>query len=260
MFTRASQIVAYVLKAVADGWGYVLGGNGEPYDAAKAELWAKVRNKPSSWAGTKWGYFVEACARWFGKMVADCSGLIVGAIRSVYPAYGDRSANTFKSQFTESGKIKTIPEIPGLAVWKSGHIGIYVGKGKVVEARGYKYGVVITNLKDRPWTHWGKLRDVEYDTVSVTSGWSCGRVLKLTAPRMTGRDVYDLEMALEAAGFDCGMTKTELRDKIGKFGPMCNEALRAWQGKNPECGTKGKPDGQAGRKTVEKLGGVWRGR
>lgn len=68
---------------------------------------------------------------------------------------------------------------------------------------------------------------VEASPVPAPEKWTCGRILKLTSPRMTGRDVYDLEMALEALGHDCGMTKTETSTKIGIFGPMCDKALRA---------------------------------
>ena len=31
---------------------------------------------------------------------------------------------------TVKGTIDTIPEIPGLAVWHEGHIGIYIGNGE----------------------------------------------------------------------------------------------------------------------------------
>lgn len=32
---------------------------------------------------------------------------------------------------TEKGNISTIPEIPGLAVWHEGYIGVYIGNGAV---------------------------------------------------------------------------------------------------------------------------------
>ena len=48
-----------------------------------------------------------------------------------------------------------------------GHVGIYVGNGEVIEARGHLYGVVKTKLKDRPWTDWGKLRWLEYQKALV---------------------------------------------------------------------------------------------
>lgn len=60
------------------------------------------------------------------------------------------------------GGIKTLPEIPGLAVHRSGHVGTYIGGGKVVEWRGFNYGCVITDVSKRNWTHWYKLPWVEY--------------------------------------------------------------------------------------------------
>lgn len=39
---------------------------------------------------------------------------------------------------------------------------MYIGNGDVIEARGHAYGVVKTKLKDRAWTSWGKLPDLEY--------------------------------------------------------------------------------------------------
>ena len=54
--------------------------------------------------------------------------------------------------------------LPGEVVFKSGHIGIYVGEGKVVEATlNNRYdGVVITDLSEGNWTGHGKLPWVEY--------------------------------------------------------------------------------------------------
>ena len=34
-------------------------------------------------------------------------------------------------------------------VGKTSHVGLYIGNGKLIEARGRRYGVVITNLEDR---------------------------------------------------------------------------------------------------------------
>jgi len=64
------------------------------------------------------------------------------------------------------GTIGTIPEIPGLAVRYNGHVGVYIGNGKVVEERGFNYGCVITNLQDRKWTHWYKIPALKYVTGS----------------------------------------------------------------------------------------------
>lgn len=152
------ELVAFAKKAEAEGWGYVWGAQGELYTLELAKKWAKTRNKSET-------YYTKECAKWFGKRVVDCSGTIIAAFRAKNPKYMDQSANYLFSHCKESGKIKDIPEIPGLIVWKKGHIGIYIGNGKAIESRGTKYGVVQTTVSKRPWTHWGKLADVDYSGI-----------------------------------------------------------------------------------------------
>ena len=53
------------------------------------------------------------------------------------------------------GLIAKMPEIPGILVFMDGHVGVYIGNGYVIEARGHVFGVVKTALKDRPWKNWG---------------------------------------------------------------------------------------------------------
>ncbi|MFA6848768.1 MAG: SH3 domain-containing protein, partial [Selenomonadaceae bacterium] len=63
---------------------------------------------------------------------------------------------------TEHGSISTMPDMPGVLVFSKGHVGVYIGDGYVVEARGFAYGVVKTSLRSRPWTSWGKCPWIEY--------------------------------------------------------------------------------------------------
>jgi len=74
----------------------------------------------------------------------------------------DIGADTMYANATEKGTIDTIPEIPGLAVWHEGHIGIYIGGGEVIEAMGTQYGVVKTQLSGSRWTHWLKIPYIAY--------------------------------------------------------------------------------------------------
>ncbi len=143
-----------------DRWGHVLGGQGELYTEELAKRWANARR-----SGKTAAYFLKSAKQWYSppRRIVDCSGLIVQAFRTFIPDYADRSANTFKAQFVKSGDIRNIPETAGLAVWKDGHIGIYLGDGKVCESRGVAYGVVISDLKTQKWTHYGRLKSVEYD-------------------------------------------------------------------------------------------------
>ena len=147
-----------------DRWGYVLGGQGELYTEELAKRWGSMKR-----SGKTPDYFLTSAKQWYTppRRIVDCSGLIVEAFRAKEPEYADRTANGFKSQLTKSGEISAIPETAGLAVWKDRHIGIYLGNGKICESRGVAHGVVISDLKTQKWTHYGKLKGVEYDDAYV---------------------------------------------------------------------------------------------
>ena len=41
-------------------------------------------------------------------------------------------------------------------------VGVYIGNGKVIEAKGHKWGVVESKLKDRDFTDWGYCPWIDY--------------------------------------------------------------------------------------------------
>ena len=58
---------------------------------------------------------------------------------------------------------------PGEAVWLSGHIGVYIGNGQVIECTPiWKDGVQITNLNQRNWVKHGKLPYITYESNTET--------------------------------------------------------------------------------------------
>ena len=63
---------------------------------------------------------------------------------------------------TEKGTIDTMPDIPGIAVWMDGHIGIYVGDGQTIHAANTELGVIMTPLAQSGWTHWLKIPYITY--------------------------------------------------------------------------------------------------
>ena len=105
------------------------------------------------------------------KVCADCVGLIKG-----YGWYNaetgqteigandmpDIGADTMYNNANEKGTIDTIPEIPGLAVWHEGHIGVYIGNGEVVQAANTEAGVIRNSMTDTAWTHWLKIPYIHY--------------------------------------------------------------------------------------------------
>lgn len=113
-----------------------------------------------------------------GVKVHDCIGLIKGYIwckssSDGTPKYVSNNCPDVNEEMmyniaTEKGDISTMPDIPGICVLFKGHIGVYIGNGEVIEARGHAYGVVKTKLDSRGWTKWCKCPYIEYDTKETT--------------------------------------------------------------------------------------------
>lgn len=163
---NAADLVTYAINAYESGWGYVWGTFGSVLTEGLFE--AKLEQYPDGV-----GNYEEFIRNnWVGKRTTDCCGLIKGygwldpeTMSINYGTNGmpDLGANQMYYNASESGTIDTIPEIPGLAVWHDGHIGVYIGNGYVIEAMGTKYGVVKTQLEGRGWTHWLKVEYINYD-------------------------------------------------------------------------------------------------
>ncbi len=107
----------------------------------------------------------------YGKRVHDCVGLIKGYLWSdtptstpKYTVSQDVSANGMRNACKEKGDISTMPDIAGILVFMSGHVGVYIGGGFVIEARGHEYGVVKTKLSGRGWKWWGKCPWISYES------------------------------------------------------------------------------------------------
>jgi len=159
------DLVKWSEFAADKGWGYVWGTYGTVLSPDFLE--SKIIQYPDE-VGEKEDFIRE---NWLGKRTADCVGLIKGyswydtaSQMTILVSNGmpDIGADTMYENATEKGTIDTIPEIPGLAVWKEGHIGVYIGDGKVVEAYGTTSGVIRSELANGGWTHWLKIPYISY--------------------------------------------------------------------------------------------------
>lgn len=159
------DLVQYAIEAEKAGWGYVWGTYGMVLTEARFE--AKLEQYPDDISEHE--EFIRE--NWIGKRTTDCVGFIKGygwldpdTHEIVYGSNDmpDVGANGMYNAAEEKGSIDTIPEIPGLAVWKDGHIGIYIGNGETIEAMGTRYGVVRRQLSAGTWTDWLKIPYINY--------------------------------------------------------------------------------------------------
>ena len=167
-----TDLVLWAEHAADKSWGYVYGTYGTVL--SESMLTAKMEQYPDEVA-TKEQFIRDT---WLGKRTADCVGLIKGygwfntvSQETEIGSNGmqDWSANGMYNAATVKGEISTIPETPGLAVWKDGHIGVYIGNGTVVEAYGTERGVIRSALADGGWTHWLEVPSISYNEQEETS-------------------------------------------------------------------------------------------
>lgn len=163
---NAADLATYAVHAWEQGWGYVWGTCGWVLTDSLFE--SKLNQYPEGVGNYE--DFIRA--NWLHGRTTDCVGLIKGYgwldAETLTVGYGtngmpDYSANQMFHAATVTGTIDTIPERPGLAVWRDGHIGVYIGEGYVIEAMGTKYGVVKTKLAERSFTHWLEIPYIDYD-------------------------------------------------------------------------------------------------
>lgn len=164
---KASDLVEFLKSRV--GCGYVLGTYGQI--CTQELLEKRAADDPENGAS----YYLGNCARWIGKLVTDCSGLIEWFLLKQGVTNCDSySGGMYKQWCTErSTDMSIMVHQPGVVVFKRNsngiyHMGIYVGKDRVIEARGAMHGVVVSQFSADPaWNAWGYFDWLIYDIVDT---------------------------------------------------------------------------------------------
>lgn len=164
----------------------------------------------------------------------DCQGLLDAYLTYVQGEKTDVNADyNYRKWCTGKGKTSEIerPYELGEAVFmansggKMKHIGWICGldvdgEPLVVEARGLSYGVVITRLEDRAWTHRGlmtKKFDYKEDKPMATK-------FEVIKPMLKGDGVIEMQKALNANGYTDDNGNKLVED--GKWGSKSQAAFR----------------------------------
>ena len=177
----------------------------------------------------------------------DCSGLIKSILWGFNTPSGVKYASNGVPDINADTMIKVCKDVStdfsnveiGEAVWIPGHIGVYIGDGKVIECTPqWNNGVQITTK--RKWQKHGKLPYITYsdkgdDTVRVEL-----KTLKVYAK---GEQVKALQRLLVGFGYDLKID--------GSFGTITDRTVRTFQRKNGLSA-----DGVVGEKTWNKLLGT----
>lgn len=155
------------------------------------------------------------------KINVDCSGLI-GAFRGKHIGSSQLYSSAHKrmpiSQVNEFAR--------GTVLWKQGHVGVYIGDGYCVEAKGIRYGTVKTPVKNTNWLYGLTFGDMEYEYTNKVSGISKGlnpyrEPQVLLRKGSKGESVMWLQFELNEAGY--GLTID------GIFGDKTLAALLTFQ-------------------------------
>ena len=147
------EIAARALIPLNEKWGYIWGKSGQIWTA---EAQAKATREMT----IKYG------AKWIGKRVCDCSGLVVWILSHYKMKIPHGSNSMYKNGYmsVKGALPRDLPE--GALVFKTKgedvhHVGVYIGSGRVVEAYGTQKGVIESTINSG-WTHYGLIKGVDY--------------------------------------------------------------------------------------------------
>lgn len=180
------QLIEKFQYALDNHWGYIYATSYETWTQAKQNaLVKKFETKyGSNWKNNETAkkadkyYGALYGAKWIGHIVTDCSGLFYWAFKQL-GGYMYHGSNTMWDKYctaqgvlTTSGRTDGKELKPGTAVFtgnasNKGHVGLYIGNNKVIEASGTIAGVISTTITGGKWKYWGELKGVDYDNASA---------------------------------------------------------------------------------------------
>ena len=170
---NALDFIREVRVPYDEGWGYIYGTWGE--------LWTKEKqDKLNQTTDSSRAKSRQYGAKWIGKMVIDCAGVPFRALKQFgittthHATYLYTDFCKVKGQLRNGQRTDGQPLKDGTLVFKKGsrdrihHVGVYIGDGEVIEAKGAEYGVILSPVTDG-WDYWGELKVVDYTNSTVPS-------------------------------------------------------------------------------------------
>lgn len=191
----------------SEPWEYLFGTTG--FTVTSILLDERYRNFYRKKGWTREAFDI-ATENWVAlhRKATDCQGLLDAFLGT------DVTANyCYTAWCTERGAIGDIArpyELGEALFYQNGegrmtHVGFVcgflAGEPLAVEARGIRFGVVVSRFSERPWTHRGLVTqklsyDPDYRDEQV--------ILEVKRPMIHGESILNLQKALNALGYYCG--------------------------------------------------------
>ncbi|MCL2719674.1 MAG: peptidoglycan-binding protein [Lachnospiraceae bacterium] len=213
------EMVNFVKTKV--GTPYVYGAKGASGSFTQAMLNSLANSYPDTFTAS---YRAKA-QKFISKVCTDCSGLI-----SWYTGKAYGSAQLYSIAYTRL-PIANIKDFAyGTVLWKTGHVGIYIGMENgipmCIEAKGIDYGTVKSKVSATNWEYGLTFSWLTYQyEVPVSGTWKGTNPYK--EPVVTimngskGDGVKWVQWELVEAGYQISID--------GSFGPKTLEALKKFQ-------------------------------
>lgn len=160
------DLTAFCISKADTNTKYMWGEYGRLITAEHIE--SKATQYPSRYSEARKAELEKCIGTHYG---CDCAGLIKWFLwtendthKIIYDSDTDRNCTGLYNAAVAKGDISALPEVTGLVLYKSGHVGVYIGNGEAIECTlsSYGDGVVKSLVQGRGWTHWLQLPDIEY--------------------------------------------------------------------------------------------------
>ena len=248
---KAQELISKFEQSLAENWGYIYYMKHVTWSEARQKNYdVAYANDQNAQQSIKYG------SKWYGHIVTDCSGLFAWWIQQLGGAIAHGSNSIYRNYCSAKGQLKNGKKYgggdlkPGTAVFTGtadshGHIGLYVGNGYVIEAKGAKYGVIKKKITEGSWTYWGELKMIEYEQGGQPEPEPEPAEEEYPTIRRgsKGKYVTLAQVKLISAGYSVGPDGAD-----GDFGKNTEKAVKLFQ---QDWGLKA--DGIIGPQTWQKL-------
>ena len=182
--------------------------------------------------------YINKANKYVGKECTDCSGLISGYTNKVIGSY------QLRQTASKRYPISNILNMPiGTVLWKSGHVGVYVGTENgipmCIEAKGINYGTIKSKVSNTKWRECLVYDYIGYDMISVAKKSNQNKYSEpvgvILRRGSNNNYVKWVQYELNEAGFNLsidGIFGLKTENSVKKFQQSCKIVVDGIVGKN----------------------------